>query len=60
MRKNWRVWLATLVVTLSLGGCLPCVPGVRVDSPRTAACAAAPDGRCTELTAPPAAPRSGA
>ncbi len=44
MRTKHHVWIATLLIGLSLGGCLPCVPGVRVDTPRTAACAASTDG----------------
>lgn len=48
MRTRMRAWLTTLALGLTLGGCLPCVPGVRVDAPHTAACLAATDGRCSQ------------
>jgi hypothetical protein len=57
MRKQHRVWIATLVVGLSLGGCLPCVPGVRVDAPRTTACAAQAE-QCTAIATPAVPGRS--
>lgn len=46
MRSHVRAWITTLALGLTVGGCLPCVPGVRVDAPRTAACLAAADGPC--------------
>jgi len=49
MRAHVRIWLTALALVLTLGGCVPCVPGVRVDSPHTAACLAATDGQCAAI-----------
>lgn len=51
MRRHARAWITTLALGLGVGGCLPCVPGVRVDAPRTAACLAEADGECAEIQA---------
>jgi hypothetical protein len=60
MRRRARAWITTLALGLTVGGCLPCVPGLRVDTPRTAACLAGTDGKCPELHGgQPAAPRAG-
>ncbi len=60
MRTRTRAYLTTLALGLTLGGCLPCVPGVRVDAPHTAACLAATDGRCSDAEkATPTAPHAG-
>lgn len=48
MRRPLRVWITTLALGLTVGGCLPCVPGVRVDQPRTAGCLADQSGACGE------------
>jgi hypothetical protein len=48
MAARARTWITTLALGLAVGGCLPCVPGVRVDAPRTAACLADAAG-CHEL-----------
>jgi hypothetical protein len=53
MRRHARTWLTTLALALTLGGCLPCVPGVQIDPPRTAACLAAADGQCAEIQGAP-------
>jgi hypothetical protein len=51
MRRRARAWITTLALGLGVGGCLPCVPGVRVDAPRTATCLAAASGGCAESQA---------
>jgi hypothetical protein len=51
MQRRARAWITTLALGLSVGGCLPCVPGVRVDAPRTATCLAETDGGCAESQA---------
>lgn len=51
MRRRARAWMTTLALGLSVGGCLPCVPGVRVYAPRTATCLAEADGGCVESQA---------
>jgi hypothetical protein len=53
MRRHARAWITTLTLGLTVGGCLPCVPGVRVDAPQTAACLARADRGCIDIQAAP-------
>ncbi len=53
MRRHARTWITTLALGLTVGGCLPCVPGVRVDAPRTSACLTRADAGCTEVNRAP-------